>query len=109
MLFRKHPAPDPRTLLGRWRLVETEGNDDTGDGTTADFTADGRLTYTIHDGDKQQLIFLTWVVVGDFVVTNQPSHPSESRTRFFFPSPDRLVLELDGVQSHFVRDGHGIT
>ncbi len=109
MFLHNRPGPDPAALLGRWRLVETDGDYDTGRGTTAEFTSDGRLTYTIHEGDTQQLIFLTWVVVGDVIVTNQPSHPSETRTRFFFPGPDRLVLELAGAQSHFIRDGHGIT
>ena len=33
MLFRKRPTPDPSALLGRWRLVESEGAYDTGDGT----------------------------------------------------------------------------
>jgi len=108
MLFRKRLTPDPSALLGRWRLVESEGAYDTGDGTTAEFTADGRLTYTIQKGDTRQLILLTWAVVGNVIVTNQPSQPAEFRTRFSFPSTNRLVLDLDGVQSHFVRDGYGI-
>ncbi|MHB8882443.1 MAG: hypothetical protein ACYC69_13150 [Thermodesulfovibrionales bacterium] len=94
-------------FLGRWRLVHTEGTDDTGLGTEVEFHPDGKLTYTINLSEKQQLIFLTWRLEDGFLVSNQPSHPAEVRSKIISLGPDELVLEYAGEKTRLVRVGAG--
>jgi hypothetical protein len=49
-------------------------------------------------------MFLTYRVVGDELVTDQPSAPREERTQFRFTQDVRLVLTFGGVQSTFRRE-----
>jgi hypothetical protein len=41
---------------------------------TLKFGAEGRLLYTVHERDKDQIMRLTHTVDEEFVVTSQPSH-----------------------------------
>ncbi len=76
---RKHaPSIDPR-LLGRWVLIRTEDDIDTGEGVTAEFWPDGSLIYAIHQADRGQIMRLTYRVESDELVTDQPSAPRPER------------------------------
>jgi hypothetical protein len=66
-------APDER-FLGKWQLVKSDGDIDVGEGVTMTLTDDGKLVYVIHQGDSDEIMHLVFRVVGNCLVTNQPSH-----------------------------------
>ena len=102
-----HAFEQEAAFLGRWRLIDTEGAYDTGLGTEVEFHPDGNLTYTIHLSDKQQLILLTWRLEAGFLVSNQPSHPHEVRSKVISVGADELVLEHAGEKTRLIRIGAG--
>lgn len=69
---------------------------------TMEFTNDGRLIYTIKAEDKSELIFLTYSIVDNQLITDQLSAPRQEIT-FFELSGDRLELILDGIRSRFIK------
>jgi hypothetical protein len=89
-------------LVGRWQLVRAEGSVELGNVVTATFTPDGKLTYVIHNGDRQQIMNLTYTIVGDKLITDQPSMPKEETTKFWFDPGGQLVLEYGGIKTWFV-------
>lgn len=76
-------------------------------GTEVEFHPDRNLTYTIHLSEKQQLILLTWRPEDGFIVSNQPSHPHEVRSKVVSVGPDELVLEHAGEKTRLIRVGAG--
>jgi len=92
-------------LVGHWRHVQGEGQTD--EDVAMDFTPGGDLTYTIELANRTQVIKLTYEVVGDEIVTNQPSRPRVERSRFYFEDTDTLVVEFDGLRTWFRRDSGG--
>jgi len=85
-------------LAGSWRTDPTDlrslqeyGN------VTLEFEEEGRLAYTIHLPKKKQIMHLTYRVEGSWLVTDQPSHPQEERSEFFFTSDGRLALKHPGT------------
>lgn len=81
-------------LIGCWEVDPSDAGAFREFGrTTMEFREDGSLTYKIiTDEGKHQVMFLTFIVEGDMIVTNQPSHPREDRTRFAFAGDDELRL-----------------
>lgn len=72
--------------------------------TTMEFKSDGSLTYRIiTDEGKHQLIFLTYRVDGNTLVTNQTTHPREDRTEFELVGDDRLRLTYGGTKVTYRR------
>jgi hypothetical protein len=67
-----------------------------------EFMDDGRLIYTITAEGKSELIFLTYSIVDNQLITNQPSAPRQEIT-FFELLGDRLELTLDEIRSRFIR------
>jgi hypothetical protein len=96
--------PVDTRLVGRWYLVRSDDEIDAREGVTVDFSADGELTYTIHQADRLQVINLVYHVVGDQVITDQPTAPSQERTRYSVEG-DLLILENQCVRSWFSRGG----
>lgn len=92
------------SLLGHWKLFRADKGIDVGDGVTMEFSADGKLTYIIRSGDKNQIMDLTYVVVGDKIVTDQPSHPRREETKFSFEKDGSLLLLSEEGKSWFKRD-----
>lgn len=70
---------------------------------TEEFTGDGTLRHTIHVKSGDQIMLLTYRIEGDYIITDQPSHPREERSRFSFTSDGKLVLELSGQRARYVR------
>src|SRR5688572_1706859 len=87
-----HPRQDgaAKQLVGKWMLVRTESKDDTGQGVSLEFALDGRLTYSIDQGETVQKMNLVYRVEHEEIVTDQPSTPREHRTRFRF-DPEGLL------------------
>ena len=61
-------------LVGRWTSdpEDEDGIREFGQ-VTLEFSGDGELTYTIHQHDRDQKLFLTYVVLDGFIETNEPS------------------------------------
>jgi len=93
----------PRELFGHWRLIDDQGGVDQGEGVGMTFYFDGRLEYAIREEDRVVIMNLLWHVEGGVIVTDQPSTPKQERTRYFFRSPDVLVLESADGSTTFQR------
>ena len=92
------------SLIGCWRMIKAEGDVETGERVEMEFEPSGRLVYGIlHGSDRWQLMILTYRVDGDVLISDQPSHPREERSRFFFPEHDVLCLEQPDNKSLFER------
>jgi uncharacterized protein (TIGR03066 family) len=68
-----------------------------------EFSDNGKLTYTIHEGNKEQKMFLTYRIQGDTLITNQPSKPKEEETKFRFASVAELSLFFGGEESKYIK------
>lgn len=93
----------PRELFGHWQLIDDQAGVDQGEGVEMTFHPDGRLEYAIREEDRIGIMNLVWHVEGDLIVTDQPSTPKQERTRYFFRSPDVLVLESADGSTTFQR------
>jgi len=68
-----------------------------------DFSPEGLMVWTLFEDGKQKKIYLTYELDGEFLVTDQPSHPKIERTRFRFLDDDHLLLAYGGKESTFRR------
>ena len=84
-------------LIGKWSGVVA------GEGVGMDFLEDGRLAYTILTKKGTQIIRMTYRIDGEMLITDQPSHPREERTRFWWDKSGALVLEFGGEKCQFTR------
>jgi hypothetical protein len=99
-------------LIGRWATDERDEQARSRYGETAlSFGRDGSLTYEIKlpDGRSQVANMTYRVEPNGVMVTDQPSAPSEQRTRYSIdPSGGRLMLEFNGQTSWYVRVGQAL-
>src|SRR5262245_61055500 len=92
-------------LIGTWLIDETDKPAvNIFGGVTLDFDLDGVLLYTIREGEKLQIINMTYTVEDGIIVTNQPSAPSFERTKFTISPNGILTLYFDGMTSRFKRE-----
>ena len=68
------------------------------------FTSDGQLVYSVHDGDKTQVIYMVYEVSGNQVITDQPSNPRREISKFSFEPGGILVLDYNGEKTRFTRE-----
>jgi len=61
------------------------------------------MVYALLEGNKWQLIKLTYRLEGDFIVSNQSSAPREERTRYSLQADGSLLLDFNGELSVFRR------
>lgn len=83
-------------LLGRW-YGSFEGQP-----MALEFLPDGRLACVFLQADRQEIIRLTYQVDGEYVITDQPSHPRLERTKAEFEGED-LILDFQGVKTRLAR------
>lgn len=97
-----HTKTMDNNLIGIWNSDE---NDETTQKTlgkvTMTFTGDGKLIYDIFEGDKQQRMNMVYKVQGDTIISDQPSHPQEQRTRYKVENGDKLILDFEGEKTVF--------
>jgi len=67
------------------------------------FTNDGKLSYAIREGDKNQIINMIYSIDGNILVTDQPSHPQVERTEYTFIDENILILKFNGEESRFLK------
>lgn len=90
---------DSENVIGLWLSDPTDA-----ERTTLEFGRDGRLTYTIVGKDTDQRIFLTYRIEGGVLITDQPSHPRQERTRIEFSDDGKLILTHGTKRSAYVRE-----
>ena len=86
-----------KTLVGYWKLIESDPSLDLGENDEMEFKETGELIYAIDAGSKWQIMNLLYQVDGNYLITEQPSSPNEQRTLFGFENNEVLVLYTDGV------------
>lgn len=92
-------------LVGVWKTDPTDsrGIRETGF-ATLEFGNDGKLVYTEHGQDADQVLLLTYTVEdGGWLVTDQPSAPKLERTRATITDDGKLQLEYVGAPTRYVR------
>lgn len=67
------------------------------------FEDNGQLVYISHDEGRDQIILLRYHVEGQMLVTDQPSAPSEERTRFAFTSEGKLQLLYEDRRATYLK------
>lgn len=99
---RRCPSTD---LVGKWRLVKSEGETLYEEDSEMVFAADGKLSYSIPDKDTGRIAImnLLYKAQGDYLITDQPSSPREEKTAFMFETKDTLVLKHGGTTAWFER------
>lgn len=91
-------------LIGSWNSDETDEATQKALGkVTMTFTEDGKLIYDIFEGGKQQRMNMVYKVQGDTIISDQPSHPQEQRTRYKVENGDKLILDFEGEKTVFNR------
>ncbi len=87
---------DTELLVGVWEAAGEEPR-------TAEFHADGTLTYTIDFGERSLVMEMIWRIEGGIMVIDQPSAPGEERSVYRLVDHDTLVLEHGGESFTYVR------
>lgn len=91
-------------LIGIWNSEQSdELTKNTIGKVTMTFMEDGQLIYDIDEGSKIQKMNLVYKISGDTIISDQPSYPQEQRTKFKIENGYKLMMELDGETSVFVR------
>ncbi len=90
------------SLLGFWVLDTVNGkvHDMTGK-ETMEFKPNGVLVYGIRENNKTQYMLLTYSVVGNKLITDQPSKPRIEETKFKLINESCLELNHGGEVSIF--------
>lgn len=83
-------------LIGTWVI---DSKDTFGD-VSMTFKDNGSLIYLVKDGDKDNAMFLTYRVEGEYTITDQPSSPREEKTKAKIGN-NKLLLDYEGVISSY--------
>ena len=107
-LFRRKPdtsqpseSKRPEALLGVWHLLRSEALPY--DMAELEILPDGRMHYSVREGEAWQVMKLTWCVDGEWLLSNQPSSPREERARFSIEPDGTLMLAFGGQKCWFRR------
>jgi hypothetical protein len=85
------------TIVGKWMGRVN------GESVGMEFLDDGRLAYVVLSPDgKSQVMRMLYRVDGDVLVTDQPSHPREERSKFRIDG-EELIISFGGDESRFRR------
>jgi len=105
--FRRKAKSDER-LLGPWKVDPTDAAALAALGQVSiDFDDTGNLNYIVASEGKSEIILMTYLVDGSSIITDQPSHPNEQRTKYEISEDGVLTLSFEGEPSRFVRPvGH---
>jgi hypothetical protein len=68
-----------------------------------EFKPSGELVYATFENDRWQLMFLSYHIEGNHIVSNQPSAPKEERTLFSIAKDGSLVLDYGDSKSTYKR------
>ncbi len=69
-----------------------------------EFIANGDLIYTIIEKNREQKIFMTYEIKGEFLITNQKSHQQKVKTKFFIDVENNyLELIFETIKSKYIK------
>jgi len=69
-----------------------------------EFTSDGKLFYSILEGNKYSRINLIYWIEDDHILcTDQPSHPKVEKTDYEITFDNKLVLKYAGTPASFIK------
>ena len=108
----KKDDPDTKTqplnmdtgLIGVWNSDMNDPATNSMGKVTMTFTKDGSLIYKIYEGDKLQRMNMVYRINGDTIISDQPSHPQEQKTKYKLENRDKLILEFEGMAGVFNRE-----
>jgi hypothetical protein len=58
-----------------------------------------KLIYDINAGDKLQRMNLVYKIYGETIISDQPSHPQEQKSKFKIEDNNKLILEFEGKKN----------
>jgi ABC-type sulfate transport system substrate-binding protein len=92
-------------IVGTWKsdMNDSFTKNNIGD-VTMTFTNDGRLTYDVLEKKKLQRIYMTYQISGDTIISDQPSHSQQQKTKFKLVDNNKLILEFEGIKTVFIKD-----
>jgi len=91
-------------LIGKWEsdMSDELTNKSIGKAEMT-FTNDEKIIYDIIEAGEIQRMTLTYRVTGDSIISKQLSLSQEEITRYKFEGNDKLILEINGIRSVFLR------
>ena len=93
-----------KNLIGKWIIDPQDIESINKYGRTSlEFSIDGRLIYTIHSNNREQIILLNYRTQEGKLITNQPSAPREEITIYELQSNKKLILVWGGHKSTYIR------
>jgi hypothetical protein len=99
-LENSHRSGDLRGILGVWYQIQDRDSESL---IEIEFREDGKMYYSTLEGDKWQIIVLTYYIDGDSIVSNQPSDPREEQTLFSINKEQVLTLTYDKKSTRYRR------
>jgi|ERR1700694_5861857 len=93
------------SILGVWKSnLNDEATIKNYGSVVLEFKSNGELIYTINEEGKQQVIRMTYEVVNNKIITDQPSQPGKEETDFrVFSDGKELELIYNGAVSKYIR------
>ncbi|HMQ70621.1 MAG TPA: hypothetical protein PKA90_16675 [Ignavibacteria bacterium] len=93
-----------RRILGEWHsdLNDLFTREEIGD-VAIIFYDNGQLIYKIKNENKTQVIEMTYKLISNEIISNQPSHPQMEKTIIDSLSDDVLILNYNGRRTRFFR------
>jgi hypothetical protein len=90
-------------IIGLWELVdEVPASGAPIEKQTCEFKKNGELIMTYYGLEKKSLILLTYEIQGDYLITDQPSHPDIQKSPFKL-SKRALEIESDEGKAFYLK------
>ena len=93
-----------KKLIGKWKsdLSDETTRENIGE-VIMTYTLDGMILYDIIEGKNIQRMTLSYRTAGDSIFSFQSPQPGEQVTKYKFDGDNKLILEINGTKSVFVR------
>lgn len=103
-IFQSWESPKNKDLIGKWKLdpYDIESLQEYGN-ISLEFKSTGELIYIVYLNNKEQKIYMTYKIVDNLLITNQPSSPQVEQTNYVLQADGKLVLYFDGVKSVYIK------
>lgn len=93
-----------KSIIGLWELIENDIEAASKERVFMEFKPNGELILTYSSREKDSLIFLTYKIQGDILVTDQPSHPRAEESSFRLTDKN-LEIITNGEHSSYRKVG----
>ena len=68
-----------------------------------EFKDTGELIYIIYVKDKEYKMLMSYKIIGNLLITDQPSNPRQEETEFRILTDGKLELCFGGVKSIYIK------